>query len=86
MEKSISFTTKKRNKAINDFDKDFYKLLVNAILSKMMENVRNRLRLELVKKDVLKILLNNNLNYLLEEFINHTKIVIAIVLDKMKFL
>ena len=30
LEKNISFNTQKRNKAKNDFEKDFYKLLVNA--------------------------------------------------------
>ena len=50
-EKYISFKTKKRNRAKNDFEKDFYKLLVNSAFGKMMENVRNRLRLVLFKKD-----------------------------------
>ena len=33
LEKYISFNTQKRNKALNDFEKDFYKLLNNAFLS-----------------------------------------------------
>ena len=45
---------KKRNKAKNDFAKDFFKLLVNAAFGKFLENVRNRLRLELFKKDDMK--------------------------------
>ena len=47
----ISFNTQKRNKAKNDFEKDFFKLLVNAAYGKFLENVRNRLGLELIKKD-----------------------------------
>ena len=46
----ISFNTQKRNKAKNDFEKDFLKLLVNAAFGKFLENVRNRLGLELIKK------------------------------------
>ena len=34
--------------------KDFFKLLVNAAFGKFLENVRNRLELELIKKDDLK--------------------------------
>ena len=30
LEKNVKFITQKRNKAINDFEKDFYKLLNNA--------------------------------------------------------
>ena len=51
LEKYISFNTQKRNKAKNDFEKDFFKLLVNAAFGKFLENVRNRLGLELIKKD-----------------------------------
>ena len=52
LESYISFNTQKRNKAKNDFEKDFFKLLVNAAFGKFLENVRNRLELEeLIKKD-----------------------------------
>ena len=51
LEKNISFNTQKRNKAKNDFEKDFYKLLNNAFYGKTIENVRNRLKIKPVKKD-----------------------------------
>ena len=50
-EKYISFNTQKRNKAKNDFEKDFFKLLNNAFYGKTMENVRNRLKIKFIKKD-----------------------------------
>ena len=53
----MSFNTQKRKKAKNDFEKDFYKLLTNALYGKTMENVRNRLKFKFVKKkDYRKIL------------------------------
>ena len=54
MESYISFNTQKRNKAKNDFEKDFFKLLVNAAFGKFLETDRNRLNLELNKKENIK--------------------------------
>ena len=51
LEKYINFNTQKRNQAVNDFERDFYKLLNNAFYGKTMENVRNRLKIKFVKKD-----------------------------------
>ena len=54
LENYISCNTQKRNRAKNDFEKDFFNLLVNAVSGKFLENVRNRLELELIEKDDLK--------------------------------
>ena len=54
LEKYIGFNTQKRNTAKNDFEKDFFELLVIAAFGKFLENVRNRLEREVVKKDNVK--------------------------------
>ena len=54
LEKFINFNTQKRNRAKNDFEKDFYKLLNNAFYGKTTENVRNRLGLKFFRKDEYK--------------------------------
>ena len=51
LEKYISFNTQKRNKAEDDFEKDFSKLLSNAFYGKTMENVKNRLKIKLIRKN-----------------------------------
>ena len=51
LKKYINFNTQNRNKAKNDFEKDFFKLLNNAFYGKTMENVRNRLKIKFIKKD-----------------------------------
>ena len=58
LEKYISFNTQKRNRAKNDFEKDFFKLLVNATFGKFLENVRNRLKIEFIKKHDYKKIIN----------------------------
>ena len=50
MEKYINFNTQKRNKAKNDFEKDFYKLFNNAFHGKTMLKARNRIKVEFIKK------------------------------------
>ena len=57
LEKYKSLNTQKRNQAVNDFEKDLYKLLNNAFYWKAMENVRNRCKIEFIKKeDIIKII------------------------------
>ena len=51
LKKYISFNTQKRNKAKNDLEKDFDKLLNNAFYGKTMENVRNRIKVKFIKKN-----------------------------------
>ena len=47
---------KKRKNAANDFEKGFFKLMINSLYGKTMENLRKRINVRLVsnKKDFLK--------------------------------
>ena len=40
MKTYINFNTEKRMNAANDFEKDFFKLMINSIYGKTMENLR----------------------------------------------
>ena len=50
LEKYKNFNTQKRNQAVNDFEKYFYNLIINAFYVKTMEKVRNRIKVEFIKK------------------------------------
>ena len=48
MKNYIDFNTRMRKQATSDFEKDFFKLMVNSVFGKTMENLRNRMNVELV--------------------------------------
>ena len=56
MKEYIDFNTEKRKNATNDFEKDFFKLMINSVQGKIMENSRKRISVRLVnnEKDFLK--------------------------------
>ena len=43
MKKYIDFNTEKRMNAADDFEKDFFKLTINFVYGKAMENLRKRI-------------------------------------------
>ena len=56
MKKYIDFNTGKRMSATNDFEKDFFKLMINSVYGKTMENLRKRINVRFVnnKRDFSK--------------------------------
>ena len=55
--------TKLRQKAKNNFEKDFFKLMHNAVLRKTMENVRKHRNIKLVTTERRKNYLGSEPNY-----------------------
>ena len=48
MKKYIDFNTEKRTNAANSFEKDFFKLMINSVYGKTMENLRKRMNFRLI--------------------------------------
>ena len=59
----IDVNTELRKKASNDFEKDFFKLMNNALFGKTMENVRKHRDIKLVKTDYKRNKLVSEPNY-----------------------
>ena len=76
--------TKLTTEAKNDFEKDFSKLLNNAVFRKTMENVRMHKDIKLVKTDKRKNQLSSEPNYHTTKYFSENLIAIETEKTKVK--
>ena len=50
MKPYIDFDARKRKEATNEANKNLFKLLINAVYGKTMENMRKRIKIRIIKK------------------------------------
>ena len=78
MKKYIDFNMKKRMNDANYFEKDFFKLIINSVYGKTMENLRKRINVRLVDNK------KKNLNILADQHKLDIKSLVEIMLLFMK--
>ena len=50
MKKYIDFNSEKRTSATNSFEKDFFKLMINSVYGKTIENLRKKNQCQISKQ------------------------------------
>ena len=52
----VEFNTRRRMEVTNEADKNFFKLMINSVYGKTMENMRKRIKIRIVnnKRDCIK--------------------------------
>ena len=84
LKKYIDFNTDLRAKATNDFEKDFFKLMNNAVFGKTMENVPKHRNIKLVKTDKKRNKLVSEPNYHTMKLIDEDLAIIEMKKVKVK--
>ena len=80
----IEFNTEKRKKARNDFDKDIFKLLNNAVFGKTMEDKRKHLDFEIVSDEKRLMKCVNNPSFKHSHIINENLVGVEKQKPKLK--
>ena len=84
LKKYIDMNTQLRKKASNDFEKNFFKLMNNAVFGKTMENVRKHRDIKLVKTDHKRNKLVSEPNYHTMKLISENLSIIEMKKVKVK--
>ena len=80
----IDLNTEPRKKAKNDFEKDFFKLMNNALFGKTMENVKKHRDIKLVTTDKRRNQLVTEPNYHAIKFFSENLLAIEMKKTKVK--
>lgn len=85
MEPYIMKNTNLRKKAKNDFEKDFFKLMNNAVFGKTMENIRNRVDIRLITDENKLQKYISQPHYKRYKIINYDLVSVEMEITKMEF-
>ena len=78
LKKYMEFNTQKRKESTDEFNKAFFKLLMNCVYGKSMENIRKRMSVKVINN------YKNYLRYVANEILSHKKYFIKMILQFIK--
>ena len=70
MKKYLDFNTEKRKNATNDFEKDFFKLMINSVYGKTIKNLRKKINVRLANNAKGFLKYTNRPTYVTHKLIN----------------
>ena len=80
----IDMNTKKRMEAKNEFEKNFFKLMINSVFGKTMENLRKHRDIKLVTTDEKRSKLISEPNYHTTKRFSENLLVVEMKKNKIK--
>ena len=79
----IDFNTEKRKNAKNDFEKDYFKLMNNAVYGKTMENIRKRVDVRLVTDEKKLLKLTSKPSYISNKIFNENLVAVHKIKERL---
>ena len=79
----IDFNTEKRKNAKNDFEKDYFKLMNNAVYGKTMENLRKRVDVRLVTDEKKLLKLTSKPSYISNKIFNENLVAVHKIKERL---
>jgi len=80
----VEHCTKMRQRSISDFEKDFWKLCVNAVFGKSMENMRDRVNVRLIHDRVAGIKAASKPTFVCSKIINNDLVMVQNAVKQLR--
>jgi len=80
----VDHCTKMRQQSTSDFEKDFWKLCINAVFGKSMENVRNHVNVRLIHDPIVGIKAVSKPTFVCSKIINDDLVMVQMLIKQLR--